>query len=68
MKQIKQITEHGQNEMMFYCNSCNENTTIDTYDVLNTEDDLHCPLCGASAGHLAIYMFDEKRLRSMKNK
>ncbi|MEK3575444.1 hypothetical protein [Lactobacillus crispatus] len=24
---------------------------------------LHCPLCGASAGHLAVYMFDEKKLR-----
>lgn len=46
--------------MMFYCNSCDENTTIDTYDALNSEDDLHCPLCSTSAGHLAIYMFDEK--------
>ena len=67
MAKNKRITKHGQDEMMFYCNSCDENTTIDTYDALNSEDDLHCPLCGTSAGHLAIYMFDEKRLRNMKN-
>ena len=63
IEQEKRLTGHGQDEMMFHCDSCGENVSIDTYDVLTAEDNLHCPLRGASAGHLAVYMFDEKKLR-----
>ena len=61
----KRLTGHGQDEIIFYCDNCGENVSIDTYDVLTTEGNLHCPLCGASAGHLVFIcsMFDEKKLR-----
>ena len=59
----KRLTGQEQYEMMLQCDSCGETVSIDTYDVLTAEDNLHCPLCGASAGHLAVYMFDEKKLR-----
>ena len=44
---IKQITKHGQEQMIFHCDSCGKDVGIDTFDVLNAEGDLHCPLCGA---------------------
>ena len=61
----KRLTGRGQDEMLFHCDNCGENVSIDTYDVLTTGGNLHCPLCGASAsaGHLAFYMFDEKKPR-----
>ncbi|MDQ4432107.1 hypothetical protein [Lactobacillus crispatus] len=61
----KRLTGHGQDKMMFHCDSCGVNISIDTYDVLTAEDNLHCPLCGASAGHLSVYMFDEKKLKKI---
>ena len=42
----KRLTGHGQDEMMFHCDSCGVNVSIDTYDVLTAEDNLHCPNCG----------------------
>ena len=44
---IKQITKHGQEQMIFHCDSCGKDVGIDTFNVLNAEGDLHCPLCGA---------------------
>ena len=33
--------------MIFHCDSCGKDVGIDTFDVLNAEGDLYCPLCGA---------------------
>lgn len=44
---IKQITKHGQEQMIFHCDSCGKDAAIDIFDMLNAEGDLHCPFCGA---------------------
>ena len=44
---IKKITKHGQEEMIFHCDSCDKDVGIDIFDMLNAEGDLHCPFCGA---------------------
>lgn len=50
----KRLTGHGQDAMLFHCDSCHKNSLLDTYDVLTAADDLHCPLCGANAEHLTV--------------
>ena len=50
----KRLTGHGQDEMLFHCDSCHKNSLLDTYDVLTAADDLHCPLCGANADYLTV--------------
>ena len=51
---IKQITKHGQEQMIFHCDSCGKDVGIDTFDVLNAEGDLHCPFCGADTESLNL--------------
>lgn len=46
---VKQITNHGQDEMIFHCDGCGNDVAIDTLDVLIAEDNLHCPVCGADS-------------------
>lgn len=50
----KRLTGHGQDEMLFHCDSCHKNSLLDTYDVLTAADGLHCPLCGDNAEHLTV--------------
>ena len=52
MADIKRLTGHGQDEMLFHCDNCEKDLLLDTYDVLNAGDNLHCPLCGANADYL----------------
>lgn len=54
MKDIKEITKHGQDAMLFDCDECNNTVSIDTFDVLLAEGNLHCPICGAGPHHLFI--------------
>lgn len=51
---IKQITKHGQEQMIFHCDSCGKDVGIDTFDVLNAEGDLHCLFCGADTESLNL--------------
>ena len=61
----KRLTGHGQDEMLFHCDNCEGDSLLDTYDVLilAAEDDLHCPLCGASAEHLFVHKSNERQLK-----
>lgn len=57
MKQIKEITDHGQDVMYFECDQCEQcehTVCLDAYDVLESEGNLHCPVCGAGPDHLII--------------
>lgn len=51
--------------MLFHCDNCEGDSLLDTYDVLIliAEDDLHCPLCGASAEHLFVHKSNERQLK-----
>lgn len=51
---VKQITNHGQDEMIFHCDGCGNDVAIDTLDVLIAEDNLHCPVCGADSNQLWV--------------
>ena len=51
---IKQITKHGQEQMIFQCDSCGKDVGIDTFHALNAEGDLHCPFCGADTESLNL--------------
>lgn len=44
----------GQDHMNFICDQCHHTASIDTLDVLIAEDNLHCPICGASSEHLTL--------------
>lgn len=59
----KRLTGRGQGEMLFHCDNCEGDSLLDTYDVLIAEDDLHCPLCGASAEHLFVHKSNERQLK-----
>lgn len=50
----KEITQHGQDEMIFHCDECGNDVAIDTLDVLTAEDHLHCPVCGAESDKLWV--------------
>lgn len=60
MNKIKEITQHGQDVMLFNCDKCNHTVSIDTLDVLTAEDHLHCPVCGAGHQHLFLIENDDK--------
>ena len=60
MNKIKEITQHGQDAMLFNCDKCNHTVSIDTLDVLEAEDHLHCPVCGASSEHLTLKEFSDE--------
>lgn len=52
MVDIKKITGHGQDSMLFYCEKCGNTVSIDTFDLLNAEETVFCPVCGASGKYL----------------
>ena len=60
MNKIKRITKHGQDEMIFHCDSCENTVAIDTFDVLKAEGDLHCPVCGAESDNLELLTSTER--------
>lgn len=54
MTKIRQITKHGQEQLLFTCSNCKNTVAIDTYDLLQAEENIHCPVCGADGSHLDI--------------
>jgi len=54
MLDIKKITKHGQDSMLFDCDNCNNTVNIDFFDLLKAEDNPHCPICGAGDNHLTL--------------
>ena len=60
-KDIKEITQPGQDAMLFNCDKCNHTVSIDTLDVLTAEDHLHCPVCGASLEYLTLKEFSNEK-------
>lgn len=60
MNKVKRITKHEQDAMLFDCDKCNHTVSIDTLDVLVAEDNLHCPVCGASSEHLTLKEFSNE--------
>lgn len=48
----KLITQHGQEQLFYTCSKCKNTVAIDTYDLLQAEDIIHCPVCGADSSHL----------------
>lgn len=54
MLDIKKITKHGQDSMLFDCDNCNNTVNIDFFDLLKAEDNPHCPICGADDNHLTL--------------
>lgn len=60
MNKTKEITKHEQDVVLFDCDKCNHTVSIDTLDVLVAEDNLHCPVCGASYEHLTLNEFSNE--------
>ena len=56
----KQITDHGQDTMYFECDQCERTVCLDSYDVLESEGNLHCPVCGAGPDHLTFKEFEQE--------
>lgn len=54
MVDIKKITDHCQDSMLFDCDNCGNTINIDTYDLLKAEDNVHCLICGAGGDHLTL--------------
>jgi DNA-directed RNA polymerase subunit RPC12/RpoP len=48
----KLVTQHGQEQLLYTCSKCKNTVAIDTFDLLQSEDNIHCPVCGADSSHL----------------
>lgn len=42
MTKIRQITKHGQEQLLFTCSNCKNTVAIDTYDLLQKLSNLLC--------------------------
>lgn len=42
----------AKNNYFILGSKCKNTVAIDTYDLLQAEDIIHCPVCGADSSHL----------------